>query len=57
MTLPAATQTRLGSLIEACMNIVIGYGIALISQLVLFPRFNIDISFGSHLAVTYHNVL
>lgn len=30
-------QTRLGSLIEAGMNILIGFGVALLSQIVVFP--------------------
>lgn len=31
------TQTRLGSLIEACVNILIGFWIAVLSQIVIFP--------------------
>lgn len=42
-------QTRLGSLIESLMNIVIGYAVALLSQLVLFPMFDIHIPFSSNL--------
>jgi hypothetical protein len=34
-------QTKLGSLIEALMNIAIGYGVALLSQLAIFPMFGI----------------
>ena len=30
-------QTRLGSLIESAANIVIGFGVALLSQIVVFP--------------------
>jgi hypothetical protein len=30
-------QSKLGSLIEAAMNIVIGFGVALLSQIVVFP--------------------
>lgn len=37
-------QTRLGSLIEAVLNILIGYGIALLSQLILFPLFGIHVN-------------
>lgn len=42
-------QTRLGSLIEALMNIVIGYGVALLSQLAIFPMFNIHIPLSTNL--------
>lgn len=30
-------QSKLGSLIEAGMNIIIGFGVALLSQIVVFP--------------------
>lgn len=30
-------QSKLGSLIEAGMNILIGFGVALLSQIVVFP--------------------
>ena len=42
-------QSRLGSLIESLMNIAIGYGVALLSQLALFPLFDIDIPLSSNL--------
>jgi hypothetical protein len=37
------TQTRLGSFIESVMNIVIGYGVAIASQVIIFPWFGIHI--------------
>lgn len=33
------TQTRLGSLIEACINVVIGFGINFAANLVILPLF------------------
>lgn len=42
-------QTRLGSLIESVMNIAIGYGVALISQIILFPFFDIHITLTTNL--------
>ncbi|WP_396957685.1 hypothetical protein [Nitrosomonas sp.] len=42
-------QTKLGSLIEAGMNIMIGYGVALLSQLALFPAFDIHVSLSTNL--------
>lgn len=44
-------QTRLGSLIESLMNIVIGFGVALLSQLAVFPLFNIHIPLSSNFAI------
>ena len=43
------TQSRLQSLIESLMNIMIGYGVALASQLVIFPLFDIHVSLGTNL--------
>lgn len=43
------TQSRLGSLIESLMNIAIGYVVALLSQLAIFPLFGIDIPLSSNL--------
>ena len=42
-------QSRLGSLIEAWFNIVIGYGVALLSQLAVFPMFGINVTFSTNL--------
>jgi len=41
-------QTKLGSLIESLINILIGYVISLLSQLVIFPMFNIHISLATN---------
>lgn len=30
-------QTKIGSLIESAMNIAIGFGVALLSQMIVFP--------------------
>lgn len=45
------TQTRLGSFIESAMNIGIGYVIAIISQLIIFPVFDIHIPFSDNLLI------
>ena len=42
-------QTKKSSLIEATMNTVIGYGIALISQLLVFPYYDIHIALSTNL--------
>ena len=42
-------QTRLESLAETTINTVIGYVIALASQLVIFPAFGIAVSFTTNL--------
>lgn len=42
-------QTRVGSLIESLMNIAIGYFVALLSQLAIFPMFGIHVSLSTNL--------
>jgi len=44
-------QSRLGSLIESTMNIFIGYWVALISQLIIFPMFDIHIPLHDNLMI------
>jgi hypothetical protein len=42
------TQTRLGSLIEALMNVVIGFTINFTANLLIFPRFGFHITLGEN---------
>jgi hypothetical protein len=42
-------QSRLGSLIESIMNIAIGYVVALLSQIVIFPIFDIHVSITTNM--------
>lgn len=44
-------QTRLQSFIESCINVAIGYGVALLSQILVFPLFGIHIPLASNLAI------
>lgn len=44
-------QTRTHSLLESLANIAIGYGIALLSQLVIFPWYGIHIPLSENLAI------
>jgi len=44
-------QTKLGSLIESLINIVIGCGVALLSQIVIFPFFDIYVSLTTNLYI------
>lgn len=46
------TQSRLGSFIETCVNTVTGFVAALAAQLVIYPIFDIHISFVSNLWMT-----
>ncbi len=44
-------QSRLGSLIETIINTAIGYVVALASQLIIFPMFDIHVPLGTNLAI------
>ena len=43
------SQSRKGSLIEAVSNIVIGYIIAVMAQMIIFPVFDVHIPHSQHL--------
>jgi len=45
------TQSRRMSLIEAITNVSLGYGLAVIAQIVVFPWFGLDVSIGENLAI------
>ena len=44
-------QTRLQSFIESVANIAVGYGVALASQLMVFPLFGIHIPLSTNLGI------
>jgi len=44
-------QSRLGSLIESAANVAIGYGVAVVSQLAIFPLFGIHIPLADNLLI------
>lgn len=45
------TQSRTMSLIEAATNVIVGYLLAIVTQLAVFPLFGIEAAFGEHLAI------
>jgi hypothetical protein len=44
-------QTRFMSLVEAIANVVVGYGIAVLTQLLVFPWFGLPARVGDALAI------
>jgi hypothetical protein len=44
-------QTRLHSFIESLTNVAIGYGVAVLSQILVFPMFDIHVSLSDNLAI------
>jgi hypothetical protein len=45
------TQSRRLSLIEAVTNVVLGYALAMVTQIVVFPWFGLQVSLGDNLAI------
>ena len=45
------TQSRRMSLIEAWTNVVVGYVLAIATQLAVFPLFGIEAALPEHLAI------
>lgn len=45
------TQSKLESFVETCINTAIGYVIALISQLLVFPLVGINVPFSTNLEI------
>jgi len=44
-------QTRRQSFFESCINVAIGYGVALLSQIIVFPMFGINAEISTNLAI------
>jgi len=44
-------QSRTISLVEATTNVVVGYVLAIATQIVVFPLFGIEAALGDHLAI------
>ena len=47
----AAEQSRRMSLVESLANVAIGYGIALLTQLAVFPLFGLSVSLWQNAAI------
>lgn len=45
-------QSKRMSVIEAFANVMVGYGVALGSQLIIFPAFNIHVSIQQNIQIT-----
>jgi len=45
------TQSRLMSLVEAVTNVAVGYGLAVVTQVIVFPWFGLEAALGEHMAI------
>jgi hypothetical protein len=44
-------QSRIMSLVEAIANVVVGYVLAIATQILVFPWFGLEAGLGEHLAI------
>lgn len=44
-------QSRWMSLVEAVTNILVGYGLAILTQIIVFPMFGLYVSLGENLLI------
>ena len=44
-------QSRLMSLVEAITNVIVGYGVAVLTQILIFPVFGLQTTLGQNLAM------
>lgn len=45
------TQSKMQSAVEACANTVVGYCVAVVSQLLVFPMFGINVPLSDNLLI------
>ena len=45
------SQSRKMSLVEATANVVVGYGVAVLTQILVFPIFGIEATMSENLAI------
>lgn len=51
MLAPNPMQTRIHSAIESVANVVVGFGVALLSQILVFPLFGIHVPLSANLGI------
>ena len=44
-------QSRVMSMVEAVTNVIVGYVLAIATQIVVFPRFGIETGLAEHLTI------
>jgi hypothetical protein len=44
-------QSRLMSLIESITNVIVGYALAVVTQIIVFPWFGLEAALGEHMAI------
>ena len=44
-------QSRLMSLVESVTNVAVGYGLAVVTQIIVFPWFGLEAELDEHVAI------
>lgn len=44
-------QSKKMSFLESCVNVLIGYSVAILSQIIVFPIFGIEVSTRTHMLI------
>ena len=44
-------QSRMMSLVEAVTNVIVGYVLAVVTQIIVFPWFGLEAELGEHMAI------
>jgi hypothetical protein len=44
-------QSRFMSLVESITNVLVGFGVAILTQALVFPLFGIHVTMGDHVAI------
>lgn len=47
------SQSRKHSALEAIANIIVGFGVAMLAQYIIFPRYNIHVNAPTHFAIGF----
>ena len=47
----SAKQSRRMSLVEAVTNVVVGFAVALLTQIIVFPLFDVAVTLGENLVI------
>jgi hypothetical protein len=45
------SQSRRMSLVEACVNVAVGYGVAVLTQIIVFPIFGVEATLSDTLGI------
>lgn len=45
------SQSRAMSFVESCINVLVGYGVAVLAQVAIFPVFGIRVSLADNLLI------